>query len=84
MQATASVVGAVRPDQVVGGGSAASCTADAFIAAVARGGRIVFDCGPDPVVITLDRPAKVFNDAVQPGVSMHEDTRWLATDSIIE
>jgi hypothetical protein len=52
-----------QPDQTVGNGSAASCTGDAFIAAVARGGVIRFDCGPDPVVITLDRPAKVRNDA---------------------
>ncbi len=52
-----------RPDQVVGSGTPETCTADAFIEAVARGGRIVFNCGPDPVVITLDRPAKVFNDA---------------------
>ncbi|MEY2930642.1 MAG: hypothetical protein RL033_1391 [Pseudomonadota bacterium] len=51
------------PDQVVGSGTPDTCTADAFIDAVARGGRIVFDCGPNPVVITLDRPAKIFNDA---------------------
>jgi hypothetical protein len=49
-------------DVVVGTGSAASCNADAFIDAVAQGGIITFDCGPDPVTITLDRPAKVFND----------------------
>jgi hypothetical protein len=51
------------PDQIVGTGSAESCTADAFIDAVAKGGVIVFDCGPDPVTITLDRPAQVFNNA---------------------
>jgi len=50
------------PDVVVGTGTPASCTADAFIDAVAQGGVITFDCGPDPVTITLDRPAKVFND----------------------
>ncbi len=50
------------PDHVVGTGTPESCTADAFIDAVALGGVIVFDCGPDPVTITLDRPAKVFND----------------------
>jgi hypothetical protein len=50
------------PRTVVGTGTPTSCTADAFIAAVAAGGVIVFDCGPDPVTITLDRPAKVFND----------------------
>jgi hypothetical protein len=51
------------PDQVIGNGTPESCNCNAFIEAVARGGKIVFNCGPDPVTITLDRPAKVFNDA---------------------
>jgi len=51
------------PDHVVGNGTPESCTADAFIAAVEQGGKITFNCGPNPVTITLDRPAKVFNDA---------------------
>jgi hypothetical protein len=59
----ATAVDTTRPDHVVGDGSPASCTPDAFIAAVAHGGKITFDCGPDPLVITLDRPAKVVNDA---------------------
>jgi hypothetical protein len=50
------------PDHVVGTGTAASCTADAFIQAVALGGKITFNCGPDAVTITLSRPAKVFNN----------------------
>lgn len=50
------------PDHVVGTGTPESCTADAFIEAVAMGGIITFDCGPDPLTIALDRPAKVFND----------------------
>ncbi len=50
------------PDHIVGTGTPESCTAEAFINAVALGGKIVFDCGPEPVTITLDRPAKVFND----------------------
>ncbi len=50
------------PDHVVGTGTAASCTGDAFIAAVALGGVITFDCGPDPITITVDRPARIFND----------------------
>jgi hypothetical protein len=50
------------PDAVVGSGTPGSCTAAAFIDAVAAGGVITFDCGPDPVTITLDRPAKIFND----------------------
>jgi len=51
------------PDTVVGDGTPASCTGSAVIAAVAGGGVITFDCGPDPITITLDAPAKVFNDA---------------------
>ena len=51
------------PDHVVGTGTPESCTGQGVIDAVALGGTIVFDCGPDPVTITLDRPAKVFNDA---------------------
>lgn len=51
-----------QPDHVIGNGTPESCTAEEFIDAVAQGGKIVFDCGPDPVVITFDRPAKVFND----------------------
>lgn len=52
-----------NPDHVVGDGTAASCTSQAFVDAVAQGGVITFDCGPDPVTITLDETAKVFNDA---------------------
>ena len=50
------------PTTVVGTGTPASCTSDAFVGAVAKGGVITFDCGPDPVTITLDRTAKIFND----------------------
>jgi hypothetical protein len=47
---------------VVGTGTKESCTGDAFIAAVALGGVITFDCGADPITITLTSPAKIFND----------------------
>ena len=50
------------PTTVVGTGVAASCTGDAFVAAVAKGGVITFACGPDPVTIVLTHTAKVFND----------------------
>ncbi|TPV92375.1 MAG: iron-containing alcohol dehydrogenase [Myxococcales bacterium FL481] len=53
---------ASNPTTVVGDGSPQSCVADAFVEAVARGGVITFDCGPEPTTIELDRPAKVFND----------------------
>jgi len=51
-----------KPTTVVGTGTKASCTGDAFVAAVAKGGVITFDCGPDPVTITLTKTAKIFND----------------------
>jgi hypothetical protein len=58
----AQVADSASPDQVVGHGSPDSCTSAAFVAAVAAGGVITFDCGPDPVTITLAQTAKVFND----------------------
>jgi len=50
------------PTIVVGSGTPASCTSAAFVNAVAQGGIITFDCGPNPVTITLEETAKVFND----------------------
>ena len=50
------------PTTVIGTGTPASCTGDAFVRAVANGGIITFDCGPDPVTIVLTATAKVFND----------------------
>ena len=49
-------------DQVVGDGTPESCTSLALVEAVAAGGVITFDCGPDPVTITLTETATVFND----------------------
>ncbi len=60
--AEAGLADTSMPRTIVGTGTAQSCTADAFVAAVAAGGVITFDCGPDPVTITLDRPAKIVND----------------------
>jgi hypothetical protein len=50
------------PDQVIGDGTPASCTSQAVVDAVASGGIITFDCGPEPITITLDATAKIFND----------------------
>ncbi len=50
------------PDTVIGSGTPESCTGEAFRQAVAAGGIITFDCGDDPVIITLGQTAKVFND----------------------
>src|SRR5512141_1474695 len=50
------------PTTVIGTGNPGSCTGEAFVAAVAQGGTITFDCGPDPVTIVLTSTAKVHND----------------------
>jgi hypothetical protein len=60
--AEAGLADSSKPTTVVGTGTKESCTGDAFIAAVAKGGVITFDCGKAPVTITVDRPAKVYND----------------------
>jgi hypothetical protein len=51
------------PDQIVGSGTPESCTAEAFIEAVAKGGKIVFNGGPNPFIIKLTKPAKIYNNA---------------------
>ncbi len=58
----AQAVDTSNPDIVVGVGTPQSCTSEAVVAAVAQGGVIVFDCGPEPVTIEMMEPAKVFND----------------------
>jgi len=58
----AQAVDTSAPTQVVGDGTPASCTSAAFVGAVAEGGIITFDCGPDPVTIVLEETAKIFND----------------------
>lgn len=60
--AAAALEDVSHPTTVVGDGTSASCTADAFVNAVADGGIITFACGPDPVTITLRETAKVWND----------------------
>lgn len=50
-----------NPDHVIGTGTAASCTSAAVLAAVTAGGVVTFDCGSDPVTITLTATAKVRN-----------------------
>jgi hypothetical protein len=65
------VTGAARPpqpamrsaqaDTVVGTGTPGSCTSRAVVRAVAAGGVVSFDCGPQPVTIAMKRTAKVVN-----------------------
>ncbi|HEY7704049.1 MAG TPA: hypothetical protein VID03_04385 [Acidimicrobiia bacterium] len=51
-----------NPDRVIGNGTPASCTSSAVVNAVALGGIITFDCGPNPVTIFMTQTAKVFNN----------------------
>jgi len=51
-----------KPNQIVGTGTPESCNCDAFIAAVAKGGVITFNCGDKPHTIKMNRPAKIFNN----------------------
>jgi hypothetical protein len=50
-----------HPDHVIGNGTPTSCTSRRVVRAVALGGVITFDCGPDPVVIRMLHTAKVVN-----------------------
>jgi hypothetical protein len=51
-----------NPRSVVGNGTPQSCTSDAFVNAVARGGVITFNCGAAHHTIKLTRTAKIVND----------------------
>ncbi|ONI80661.1 hypothetical protein ALI22I_46225 [Saccharothrix sp. ALI-22-I] len=61
----AAAVDTTRPTRVIGDGTPAGCTSQAVVAAVAQGGIITFDCGFDPITITMTVTAQVRNDAVQ-------------------
>ncbi|MEM9491824.1 MAG: hypothetical protein AAGC55_21950 [Myxococcota bacterium] len=50
------------PTTVIGDGSPTSCTSAAVVEAIAGGGIITFDCGPEPITIVLDETARIFND----------------------
>ncbi|MEU4677458.1 hypothetical protein [Micromonospora sp. NPDC023737] len=59
--AEARAVDTSKPTRTVGSGTPASCTSAAVVKAVAAGGVITFDCGPDPVTIRMTATAKVRN-----------------------
>lgn len=59
--AAAKAVKTTRPTRVIGNGTPAGCTSDAVVAAVAKGGIVTFNCGPDPITIVMTRTAKVRN-----------------------
>jgi len=47
------------PQAVVGNGTPASCTEAALASALAGGGIVVFDCGPNPVTIPITSPKSI-------------------------
>ena len=50
-----------KPTTVVGTGTASSCTAAAVVTAVAGGGVVTFNCGPDPLTIVVPE-IEIIND----------------------
>jgi hypothetical protein len=63
--AAARPVDTSHPDVVIGTGTAASCTSQAVVAAVAKGGVITFSCGASPVTIVMQATAKVRNTSAR-------------------
>lgn len=59
----ASVEDVSNPDIIIGNGTPESCTCEAVVDAVAQGGKIVFNCGSNPLTIIMTETAKVFNNA---------------------
>jgi hypothetical protein len=57
----AGEVSSAHPNHVIGSGTPASCTSAAVVRAVAAGGVITFNCGPNPVTITMTATAKIVN-----------------------
>lgn len=60
--AAARTVDTSNPDIVIGNGTPQNCTSAAVVDAVAQGGVITFDCGPDPHTIVMNQTARVFNN----------------------
>ncbi|OEK08821.1 hypothetical protein A8C32_00665 [Flavivirga aquatica] len=54
-----------NPDNIIGNGTPESCNCDAVVNAIAKGGKITFNCGEEPITIIMDKPAKVFNNTNQ-------------------
>jgi hypothetical protein len=47
---------------VIGDGTPASCTSAAVVSTIALGGIIKFNCGSDPLTITLTETARIYNN----------------------
>jgi len=59
--AAGRAVNTSHPTRYIGNGTAKSCTSAAVVKAVARGGIIVFNCGPKHVTIRMTKTAKIYN-----------------------
>ncbi len=51
-----------KPDYVIGNGTAGSCTSEAVVKTIAKGGIITFNCGPKPIIIKMKQTAKIVNN----------------------
>jgi hypothetical protein len=59
--AAGQAVSTANPDHVIGNGTPGSCTSAAVVATVALGGIITFNCGPNPITITMTATAEIEN-----------------------
>jgi hypothetical protein len=59
--AAGRAVNTSKPTRVIGTGTPASCTSSAVVSAVAKGGKITFNCGHAAVTIVMAATAKVHN-----------------------
>ncbi len=62
-----ALVDTSTPTAVVGDGTPGSCTAAALQQAASTGGTITFDCGPDPVTITIATTIQITQETVIDG-----------------
>jgi hypothetical protein len=73
-------------EQVVGQGTPTSCTVNAFRDALAKGGRISFNCGEEMITLTLDETLIVIDGTAVDGGGLvtldgDDSTRILATEA---
>lgn len=67
---TSALVDTSSPDAVVGDGTADSCTESALREVAAAGGVIVFDCGVDPVTLTVTSTIVFDRESVLDGMGL--------------
>jgi hypothetical protein len=60
--AEAQLVDTTNATHVIGNGTPASCDPATVVSTIALGGIIKFNCGPNPLTITLTETAKIYND----------------------